>query len=171
MRMLRGVLASIALLTVVMVAGCSSSSDDGPPSWSLNGSTGRVTVTAAKNDTSAPQVSMTTPFAVTETQVHTLSGGDGQTVGDGAKVTVNYVGVDGRTGLQFDSSYTRGQPAQFSLAEVVPGFSKAIAGQRVGSPVAGATAPADGYPDGNPSAGINAGDTLVFAIVIVSADG
>ncbi|MDF3284693.1 MULTISPECIES: FKBP-type peptidyl-prolyl cis-trans isomerase [Gordonia] len=170
MRMLRGVLASIALLAVVMVAGCGSS-DDEPPSWSLNGSTGRVTVTGAKNDTSAPQVSVTTPFAVTETQVHTLSGGDGQTVGQGANVTVNYVGVDGRTGLQFDSSYTHGQPAQFSLAQVVPGFSKAIAGQRVGSTVAVAIAPADGYPDGNPSAGINAGDTLVFAIVIVSADG
>ncbi|RPA66316.1 peptidylprolyl isomerase [Gordonia oryzae] len=170
MRMLRGVLAWIALLAVVMVAGCGSS-DDAPPSWSLDGSTGRVTVTTAKNDNSAPQVSVTTPFAVAQTQVHTLSGGDGQTVEQGANVTVNYVGVNGRTGLQFDSSYTRGQPAQFSLAQVVPGFSKAIAGQRVGSTVAVAIAPADGYPDGNPAAGINAGDTLVFAIVIVSADG
>lgn len=51
------------------------------------------------------------------------------------------------------------------------GFQKAIAGQKVGSTVAVAMTPADGYPDGQPSAGIRAGDSLIFAIKILSASG
>ena len=31
--------------------------------------------------------------------------------------------------------------------------------------------PEDGYPNGNPAAGINKGDTLVFELTIVSIDG
>ncbi|BBX59024.1 hypothetical protein MSHO_43690 [Mycobacterium shottsii] len=52
---------------------------------------------------------------------------------------------------------------------MVPGFQKAIAGQKVGSTVAVAMTSADGYPDGQPSAGIRPGDTLVFAIKVLSA--
>ena len=82
-----------------------------------------------------------------------------------------YVGVNGRDGKTFDSSYTAGTPVQFSLDQVVVGFKKAIAGQKVGSSVAVAMNPADGYPDGNPAAGIDKGDTLVFELTIVSVDG
>jgi FKBP-type peptidyl-prolyl cis-trans isomerase len=79
------------------------------------------------------------------------------------------MGVNGRDGSVFDSAYERGTPAQFSLDGVVPGFQKAIAGQKVGSTVAVAMASADGYPDGQPNAGIQKGDTLVFAIKILRA--
>jgi FKBP-type peptidyl-prolyl cis-trans isomerase len=51
----------------------------------------------------------------------------------------------------------------------VPGFQKAIAGQKVGSTVAVAMVSADGYPEGQPRAGIEPGDTLVFAIKILGA--
>jgi FKBP-type peptidyl-prolyl cis-trans isomerase len=67
----------------------------------------------------------------------------------------------------FDSSYERGAAADFPLNGVVPGFQKAIAGQKVGSTVAVAMNPADGYPNGQPSAGIQKGDSLVFAIKIL----
>ena len=79
------------------------------------------------------------------------------------------MGVDGRDGRVFDSSYDRGTPVEFELSAVVPGFQKAIAGQKVGSTVAVAMAPADGYPDGQPRAGIEPGDSLVFVIKILEA--
>jgi FKBP-type peptidyl-prolyl cis-trans isomerase len=79
------------------------------------------------------------------------------------------MGVNGRDGKVFDSSYQRGVPADFPLNGVVPGFQKAITGQKVGSTVGVAMASADGYPDGQPQAGIQQGDTLVFAIKILSA--
>jgi len=79
------------------------------------------------------------------------------------------MGVNGRDGNVFDSAYERGTPADFPLTGVVPGFQKAIAGQKVGSTVAVAMDPADGYPEGQPAAGIQKGDSLVFAIKILSA--
>jgi hypothetical protein len=140
----------------------------GTPEWTLPGTTGNVAVTGS-TDTTAPRVSVGAPFSVTQTQVHTLKAGDGPVVAPTATVSVCYMGVNGRDGSVFDSSYERGAAADFPLNGVVPGFQKAIAGQKVGSTVAVAMSPADGYPDGQPSAGIQKGDTLVFAIKVLSA--
>jgi hypothetical protein len=142
----------------------------GTPEWTLAGTTGSVAVTGS-TDTTAPRVSVTTPFSVAQTQVHTLHAGDGAVVPGTAKVSVCYMGVNGRDGSVFDSSYDRGAPVDFPLGGVVPGFQKAIAGQNVGSTVAVAMTSADGYPNGQPSAGIRPGDSLVFAIKILSASG
>lgn len=138
------------------------------PDWTLAGTTGSVAVTGP-TDTTAPLVKVTTPFSVTQTQVHTLQAGNGPVVPATARVSVCYMGVDGRDGSVFDSSYERGAPVDFPLGGVVPGFQKAIAGQKVGSAVAVAMTSADGYPNGQPRAGIRPGDTLVFAIEILSA--
>lgn len=142
----------------------------GTPDWTLNGATGSVAVTGS-TDTAAPVVNVTTPFSVTQTQVHTLHAGPGPVVPATATVSVCYMGVNGRDGSVFDSSYQRGAPVDFPLNGVVPGFQKAIAGQTVGSTVAVAMVPADGYPQGQPSAGIRPGDSLVFAIKVLSASG
>ena len=70
-------------------------------------------------------------------------------------------------GTVFDSSYERGSAATFPLYGVVPGFAKAIAGQKVGSDVIVAMTPEDGYgTQGNPQAGIEGTDTLIFFIHI-----
>jgi FKBP-type peptidyl-prolyl cis-trans isomerase len=140
--------------------------NSGTPEWTLPGTTGSVGVTGS-TDTTAPRVNVDAPFSVTETQVHTLQAGDGPVVAPTATVSVCYMGVNGRDGSVFDSSYERGTPAEFPLDGVVPGFQKAIAGQKVGSTVAVAMASTDGYPDGQPSAGIQRGDSLIFAIKIL----
>lgn len=140
----------------------------GSPEWTLPGTAGSVAVTGS-TDTTAPRVDVQAPFSVTETQVHTLKAGDGPVVANTATVSVCYMGVNGRDGTVFDSAYERGTPADFPLDGVVPGFQKAIAGQKVGSTVAVAMTSADGYPDGQPSAGIQQGDTLIFALKILDA--
>jgi FKBP-type peptidyl-prolyl cis-trans isomerase len=142
--------------------------DGGTPEWTLTGATGSVAVTGS-TDTTAPRVNVTAPFSVTQTEVHTLHGGDGPAVAPTATVSVCYMGVNGRDGRVFDSAYERGSPVDFPLDGVVPGFQKAIAGQKIGSTVGVAMTSADGYPDGQPQAGIQKGDTLVFAIKILSA--
>jgi len=142
--------------------------DGGTPDWTLSGATGSVAVTGS-TDKAAPLITVTQPFSVTETAVHTLHAGDGPVVAPTATVSVCYMGVNGRDGKVFDSAYERGTPAQFPLDGVVPGFQKAIAGQKVGSTVGVAMASADGYPDGQPQAGIQKGDSLIFAIKILSA--
>ena len=140
----------------------------GAPDMTIQGTTGSVAV-VGPTDAAAPSVTVNGPFSVTETQVHTIKAGTGPVVSPTASVYVCYAGFDGRDGHKFDSAFDRGEPAQFSLTGVVPGFQKAIAGQKVGSTVAVAMAPADGYPDGQPSAHIAPGDSLVFAIKILDA--
>lgn len=169
-------LAAIAL--PVAAAGTAAAADTcpttaptgGTPDWTLTGATGSVAVTGS-TDTAAPRVDVSAPFSVTSTQVHTLQAGNGPVVPGTAKVSVCYMGVNGRDGSVFDSSYKRGAPVDFPLDGVIPGFQKAITGQTVGSTVAVAMTSADGYPDGQPSAGIRPGDTLVFAIKILGASG
>lgn len=142
--------------------------DGGTPEWSLAGDAGSITVTGS-TDAAAPVVDVETPFAVAETQVQTLQAGDGPVIAPDAEVSVCYMGVNGRDASVFDSSYERGEPVEFPLDGVVPGFQKAIAGQTVGSTVGVAVASADGYPNGQPAAGIEPGDSLIFAIKILSA--
>ncbi|MCV7414928.1 FKBP-type peptidyl-prolyl cis-trans isomerase [Mycolicibacterium litorale] len=164
------VLPSSNTETVAAPATCPTAAPQsaGTPEWTLPGATGSVAVTGS-TDTTAPDVKVEGPFSVTETQVQTLQPGDGPVVADTAAVTVCYMGVNGRDGSVFDSSYERGEPVEFPLDGVVPGFQKAIAGQKVGSTVAVAMTSADGYPEGQPAAGIQPGDSLVFAIKILEA--
>lgn len=156
--------------TATAVSACPTAAPatGGTPEWTLPGATGSVAVTGS-TDAAAPLVNVDAPFSVTETQVHTLKAGDGPVVADTATVSVCYMGVNGRDGSVFDSSYEGGGPVEFPLDGVVPGFQKAIAGQKVGSTVGVAMTSADGYPDGQPAAGIQPGDSLVFAIKILGA--
>jgi len=151
-------------------SGCPTAApaSEGAPEWTLPGVTGSVAVTGS-TDTAAPQIDVNAPFSVTETQVRTLQAGDGPVVAQTATVFVCYMGVNGRDGTVFDSSYQSGTSVDFPLDGVIPGFQKAIAGQKVGSTVAVAMTSADGYADGQPSAGIQPGDTLIFAIKILDA--
>ena len=142
----------------------------GTPEWTLPGATGTLAVRGSTT-TTAPSVEVGAPFSVTQTQVKTLTAGDGPVVAPTATVSVCYMGVNGRDGSVFDSSYQRGAPVEFALDQVVPGFQKAIAGQTVGSTVAVAMVSADGYPQGQPAAGIEPGDSLIFAIKILDATG
>ena len=58
------------------------------------------------------------------------AGGAQPTAAD--EVSINYRGtlIDG---TEFDSSYTRGQPAQFGVMGVIPGFSEGLQLMTVGS--------------------------------------
>ncbi|CAM4026242.1 FKBP-type peptidyl-prolyl cis-trans isomerase [Tsukamurella strandjordii] len=139
------------------------------PDWRYQGAKGSLEVTGP-TDANAPRITVTTPFEVAQTHVQTFAPrGDGAEVSEKSTVSVCYMGVNGRDGKVFDSSYDRGTPAEFSLDGVIPGFKKALEGQKVGSTVGVAVAPADGYPEGQPAAGIQAGDTLVFVLKILSA--
>ena len=58
------------------------------------------------------------------------------------------------TGKEFDSSWSRNQPAGFSIGvgEVIPGWDKALVGVKVGSRVLLVVPPADGYGSAGQSA-------------------
>jgi len=94
-------------------------------------------------------------------------------VGDGAEVTatntlsVNYIGVSCSTGKIFDDSYSRGQPANFPLANVIPGWQQGIPGMKVGGQRLLGIPPALAYgPSGRP--GIAPDETLWFVVDVLS---
>ena len=132
------------------------------PSPDLSG----ITVTGDET----PKIEVKAPWNIASTQVKVLKEGGTQIVGENATVTVDYVGVNGTTGEEFESSFDA-SPATFSLQSVVVGFKKAISGQAVGSRVLVGMTSEDGYgakgsPDGTT---IPPNTPLIFVIDIRSA--
>ncbi|WP_210481706.1 FKBP-type peptidyl-prolyl cis-trans isomerase [Naasia sp. SYSU D00948] len=127
---------------------------------------GLPTVTLA--DDGAPTVAVPSTDPPAELQVAVLKKGDGEVVPDTATVTVQYQGVQWDTGEVFDQSWGSG-PTSFSLDQVVPGFSQAIAGQTVGSQVLAVIPPALAYGEASgENAHELAGKTLIFVIDILA---
>jgi peptidylprolyl isomerase len=96
--------------------------------------------------------------------------GKGATAKAGDAITVQYVGVDFKTGEQFDASWDRGQPFQFQLGAqmVIPGWDQGVAGMKVGGRRELVIPPDLAYgPQGQPPA-IAPNATLVFVIDLVS---
>lgn len=118
-----------------------------------------------------PTLEFEKPFSVEKTATKVLRPGDGPKIKEGQDSVVNYVGINGRDCKEFDSSWSRGQTAPFSLirGQMIDGFVDGLVGQTVGSRVLVAIPPAAGYPEGNEQAGIKKGDNLLFVVDIQSA--
>lgn len=140
------------------------------PSVTITPATDLEAIEVSEGD--VPEVTVPAPWGIDETRTKVLVPGpeDGQVLSETSTVNLNYAGYNGRTGEVFDSSWERGAPTSFSLQEVVPGFTKGLAGQTVGSRVLIAMPSEDGYAQGNPNAGIDVGDSLVFVVDIISAN-
>ena len=101
--------------------------------------------------------------------VETLIKGDGEKVQEGDRVYVNYRGVIWRTGEEFDSSWSRGEPIGFVTTGVIGGFSKALVGQTVGSQVMSIVPAEDGGygAAGLQQQGHQPDDVMVFVLDIL----
>jgi FKBP-type peptidyl-prolyl cis-trans isomerase FklB len=65
-------------------------------------------------------------------QYKVITDGSGETPSLEDTVTVNYRGTF-INGTEFDSSYTRGQPAQFPVGKVIHGWTEALMHMKVGA--------------------------------------
>ena len=95
--------------------------------------------------------------------------GKGKAAKEGDKVTVQYVGVAFSTGEEFDASWERDEPFEFTLGngEVIPGWDQGVVGMKVGGRRE-LTIPAElayGQQGSPPAIGPN--ETLVFVIDMV----
>lgn len=116
-----------------------------------------------------PKIQFTAPFAIDKTRVQVLKAGTGPKATADGYVTVNYYGVDGRTGKVFDESFAK-KPVTFPLGEVIAGFKTGLTGQSQGSRVLIAMPGKDGYDaaGGSQDGTIAVGDTLIFVVDIVA---
>ena len=105
-------------------------------------------------------------------QVKVVSDGKGRVVAQGDQLTVHYIGETWRGAHVFDQSYARGEPVTFPIGVggLIPGWDEGLVGKKVGSRILLVLPPDKGYgTSGNPQAGIEPTDTLVFVVDIVNA--
>ena len=99
--------------------------------------------------------------------------GTGPQVKKGQTIVVQYEGLVWRTGQIFDSSFSKGKSifaTQIGVGSVVQGWDEGLIGQTVGSRVLLVIPPDKGYgSQGQPSAGIQGTDTMVFVVDILDA--
>jgi peptidylprolyl isomerase len=96
-----------------------------------------------------------------------LEKGDGETVTPDMTLTVDYLGQVYEGKKPFDESYSK-EPAEFSLNQVVQGWTIGLSGVKVGSRVLLAIPPALGYGE-QAQPDIPANSTLYFVIDIRAA--
>ena len=164
------VISSSAALAVGL-AGCGSSSKaPGVQLAPSGGSTGTTVSTPTVPPALSKKPAVTVPkgSAPTHLVVKDLIPGTGQTVQAGQTVTVNYVGVLYKGGKTFDSSWSRGQPATFSLTGLIKGWSHGMVGMKVGGRRELIIPPSLGYgPKGSPPT-IPPNSSLVFVVDLLS---
>ena len=168
----------LVISTALMLTACSSSSDEtstpaaSQSSDSVPALTGTpVSVEVTGEAGSEPVVAITPGDPVTELQVTDVIVGEGDAVQAGATVTAHYVGYGAATGQMFDSSWVRGEPATFPLPNVILGWQEGLVGMQAGGRRLLVIPAEQGYGNNPPpGSGIEAGETLIFVVDLVSSE-
>jgi hypothetical protein len=135
-----------------------------------------VTVVGATDLKGNPKTTSKSSTTPTKLLYKDLVVGTGKAATPKSTVTVQYVGVLYKDGKLFDSSWGRGQAAQFSLTGVVPGFTQGIGGNATVPPmkVGGRRIiimPSSLGYGAQASGPIPANSALVFVVDLKSIDG
>lgn len=126
------------------------------------------TVTLGEDGTPTLTIPDTAPPA--EFKLAVLKQGDGVEIADGDTVWVQYQGTNWNTGTIFDQSWGVRGPTSFATSGVIPGFTQALVGQKVGSQVLAVIPPDLGYGPSGGTDTIGATDTIVFVIDILGVN-
>jgi peptidylprolyl isomerase len=134
----------LALLAAFAIAGCGSSS--GSSTITIGHESKANNKLISEGDPSVPSTPKTGPLATkptveagkgaapTKLETKDLITGTGKEAKSGSTVYVNYVGVLWKTGKEFDSSWKRNEPFQFTVGsgQVIKGWDKGVVGMKVG---------------------------------------
>lgn len=137
---------------------------DAPDGEAVTPAEGLPTVTLG--DDGEPSITTVDTAAPTDLVVQPLIQGTGPEVTSTGTVVANYSGWLW-DGTSFDSSWSRGAPTDFSLSQVIAGWTQGLAGQTVGSQVLLIVPPDLGYGDEDTSS-IPGGSTLIFVVDILA---
>jgi peptidylprolyl isomerase len=120
----------------------------------------------------APTVTFTPkPLSVKVTTTKIIKAGKGPVLTKANAILFNYVLVNATSGKQVESSYgTQAAGMDLSSSSLLPGLSKGLTGQKLGTRLLLAIPPADAFGTaGNTTAGFAPTDTVLFLIDLVSA--
>jgi peptidylprolyl isomerase len=177
----RVALAATAGCLALALAACGSSDAEDPSTASATTS-GAATTPAAQPTTAADQpttggAALTRPVikpgtgkAPTKLVIKDDVVGKGAEAVAGTTVSVQYVGAAFETGKEFDASWNRGQPFQFSLGagQVIQGWDQGVAGMKVGGRRTLVIPPDLGYGEAGSPPVIEPNETLVFVVDLIA---
>ncbi len=117
-----------------------------------------------------PEVTIPQTPAPSSLVTEDITVGSGQEAINGKTVSVHYVGVAWSTAKQFDASWDRNEPFEFSLGngQVISGWDKGVAGMKVGGRRKLTIPPDMGYGSQGAGGVIKGGETLVFVVDLLN---
>ncbi|HET8955167.1 MAG TPA: FKBP-type peptidyl-prolyl cis-trans isomerase [Solirubrobacterales bacterium] len=151
----------------LFVAGCGG--DDSSTSSTSEATTEQTTEEAETVEApkkTKPQVQVPNGAPPKELVTEDLEEGSGAAAKAGDEVAVQYVGVNYKTGKEFDASWSRGEPFAFELGSgmVIPGWEEGIEGMKVGGRRQLIIPPELGYGAAGSPPAIPPNETLVFVV-------
>ncbi len=162
---LRSISRSGLVLVVGLTLGTAISA--GPAAATTPNPLTKVTVQGASG--TKPTITFTKPFKVTTSTHQELTTGTGERLGQGSKVEVDYLIVDGLTGAEVSTSFGSSTQSLVLDKKQSPAvLVKSLIGSAVGSRVLVAVAPKEGLTKQLSSSGVKANDTLLFLLDVKS---
>lgn len=184
--------AIVAVTSIFLVVGCASSQDTDPEFAEASNASGPYSVNdcgvvaAPVSSENAPAGTAIDGLVIGQDAIPTVSvgpdsapaielistelvPGNGASVALGDTITVHYCGVGQATGVLFDSSWARGEPATFQLepGALIEGWTQGVPGMQIGERRL-LEIPGDLGYGANPPGGIEPNETLVFVVELVS---
>jgi peptidylprolyl isomerase len=163
-------IVAVCLALVLAIAGCGSSDDSTSSTQSTGESAGAAKPQASVDLSKKPKVEVPSGPPPQELEENEIVEGTGPAAKAGDEVTVQYVGVNYKTGKEFDASWDRGEPFSFGLGagEVIAGWDEGVAGMKVGGRRELIIPPELGYGSSGSPPAIPPNETLVFVVDLVA---
>ena len=164
----------LAALSLTVVAGCGDETEtatftvDAPPASSDTAAATEEPVSSGEK----PKVTVPEGAPPKELEVKDLTEGTGKTAKAGDDLTMDYVGVSYSTGKEFDSSFSAGQPFEFTLGQgqVIAGWDEGIEGMKVGGRRELIIPPDKAYGAQGSPPNIKPNETLVFVVDLLAVN-
>jgi peptidylprolyl isomerase len=170
MTLMRGLLLTIGLCVALALtaAACGGGSSSGEATGE---STGAPQASEESTETK-PTVEKPSGPPPQELEEIELVEGEGAEAKAGDEITVQYVGVNYKTGEEFDASWDRGEPFTFTLGagEVIPGWDQGVEGMKVGGRRELIIPPELGYGETGAPPAIPPNETLIFVVDLVAVE-
>jgi len=167
---------TIAVCAGLLVAGCGGSDDSSTestkPGVEVTGGGSEKAASSEKptkgesGEKTKPKVLVPKGDPPKKLEIEELEKGTGAEAKSGDLVVLQYVGVDYKTGQEFDASWDRGEPFGFTLGagEVIPGWEKGVVGMKEGGRRELIIPPELAYGETGYPPSIAPNETLVFVI-------
>ena len=171
-------LAAVAAAVTLVLAGCGGDDDEGGTDLAAEPAPSSPAA-SAPGPACEPKIANPTATAAPEFTVAANSGppdelvvtdlrpGTGPAAAPTSTVRAHYTGIGCLSGQKFDSSWDRGEPIDFSLQQVIPGWTQGLTGMKVGGRRLLVIPPDLGYGDMGSPPVIQPNEALVFVVDLV----